>query len=278
MKFKGIYVEITNVCNLNCSFCVGTNRPKAFMTSEEFAVIAKKVKPFTDYVHLHVLGEPLLNTDLEKILEIAQNENLKVNITTNGLLLPQKKETLLAFNCVNKVAISIHSYHDNGLKNERAYLEEIWDFCQRAKCNVELRLWNGGDDNLTNKTVFDFLTEKLDKDILTWPKINNARRLGEKLYLLEAERFDWPSTVAPKHDVHYCYGLLRQLGILVDGTVVPCCLDAQGDISLGNIFNEDLADILASEKCVDIRNGFNKGTPTEELCKHCGYATRFSTK
>ena len=84
-KFKKMYIEITNICNLNCIFCPKTLRKPKFMSCDEFKIIADKLKNYGDYIYLHVLGEPLLHPDIEKILSISESFNFKVIITTNGL-------------------------------------------------------------------------------------------------------------------------------------------------------------------------------------------------
>ena len=98
---------------------------------------------------------------------------------------------------------------------------------------------------------------------------------GEKLYLEFADMFVWPDNEAPAQDVHFCMGLRDHIGVLSDGTVVPCCLDADGSIPLGNLFNEELTDIVSSPRAKAIYDGFSQNKCSEEMCKHCQYATRF---
>ena len=72
MRFRKVYLEISNICNLNCAFCPGTRRRQRFMTAEEFAAIAEKLRGAVQYLYLHVMGEPLLHPALPQILAAAE--------------------------------------------------------------------------------------------------------------------------------------------------------------------------------------------------------------
>jgi len=276
--FKRAYIEITNVCNMNCSFCIGTRRDKRFMSVEDFKTIAEKVRRHTEYIYLHVLGEPLLHPRLNELLLIAEELGFKVNITTNGTMLVEKRDILRNTPCLRKVSVSLHSFEGNGYEDISAYLAPICDFAGRAECITELRLWNGGGENSRNVEIIDFLSKNLGVDIERLPVKNGMRRLRDRLYLADADRFDWPSLDAPMRDTHHCYGLKTQFGVLCDGTVIPCCLDSEGTVALGNALNGDLDEILTSPRAQGIIDGFNRGVPYEELCKRCGYAERFTKK
>ena len=115
-KYKRVYIEITNVCNLSCSFCPLTKRAKSFLDEEKFVHILNEVSPYTDYIYLHLMGEPLLNPGLEVFLEEAYKKGVKVNITTNGTLLKKNKEILLNSKSLRQVNISLHSFEANDSK------------------------------------------------------------------------------------------------------------------------------------------------------------------
>ena len=276
---KRAYIEITNICNLQCSFCPGTGREKRMMTAEEFAAAAKKLSAHVKYVYLHVMGEPLLHPQLGQCLAIAGELGLKVCLTTNGTLLRSRGEQLLSVPTVHKVSISLHSMEGNGVQELENYLAECMDFAEKAAEKgviCALRLWNIGGEDARNGEILDFLARRLGEDPLAHPQSRNGSwKLREKLYLEQAERFDWPDMNAPRQDTRFCLGLREQVAVLCDGTVVPCCLDHEGDIPLGNLFEQELDEILASERAKAIYDGFSRGKPSEELCRRCGYASRF---
>lgn len=282
-KFKRIYIETTNVCNLDCSFCPKTKREKKFMSSSEFEEILTKIKIHTDYIYLHLMGEPLLNTKVEEFLLIADKNNIKVNITTNGTLLSKNKNKIIKSNSVRQINISLHSFEANEESfTFEEYFEEILkvilEINKKTNIIIAIRLWNLNGDKTIGKN-------KLNNQILTLMKryfniediyLDGKNKIKDRIYLNLAEKFDWPdeniSTILEKG---FCYGLRDHLGILVDGTVVPCCLDSEGSIKLGNIFSSSLEDILNSNRAKNIYNGFSRRERVEELCKRCGYSTRF---
>ena len=275
---KRAYLEITNVCNLRCDFCPGTRRPPAFMDRETFRLLARRLRPHTDYLYLHLMGEPLLHPDLPALLAIAGDLGFRLCLTTNGTLLPRRSGALLAAGALHKVSVSLHSQEGSG-RWDPDYLEGVWDFCARAADRgviCALRLWNLGSGARRNGEVLSFLAEKLGRDPMTCPLPRpGSRRLGENLYLEQAERFQWPDLSAPPAGTTFCLGLRDQVGVLADGTVVPCCLDHEGDIPLGSLLEEELETILASPRARAIYEGFSRRQPPEELCRRCGYASRF---
>lgn len=276
MKFRKIYVEISNVCNLNCSFCPGTKRPLQWMDETSFRTVLSKVRPFTDFVYLHLMGEPLLHPDLALFLQIAHEYELRVIITTNGTLLPRVTSILLSSPALHKVNISLHSFEANHspLDFDR-YLSDCFSFGKNAEGKVltVYRLWNQGGLNNDNPEILAKMEQFFPRPWRVSPK---GTGIGPRVFLEYGDKFEWPDLNAEKRSGRFfCYGLRDQLGILCDGTVVPCCLDHEGDIPLGNILESDLESIIASPRAQAIYNGFSSGNAAEELCRHCGYASRF---
>ena len=275
--FKRAYVEITNVCNLRCSFCHGTTRARRTMTTDEFRTIAQKLRPYTDYLYFHVMGEPLLHPQLSDLLRLAGEQGFRVCLTTNGTLLQRCAETLRSAPALHKVSLSLHSFEGNGNGDLTAYLETVWAFCQTAGCIVSLRLWNQGGADRRNGEIEAFLSQKTGLDVKNLPRDpTGSRKLGNRLYLESAAKFDWPDPGADPQAVEFCHGLRQQLAVLCDGTVVPCCLDADGNIPLGNLLHQDLPDILSTPRAKALVDGFSRRQPTEDLCRKCGYAARFT--
>ncbi len=285
-KYKKVYIEITNICNLKCNFCPSTRRLLKYMHKEEFSHVISQVKPFTDYIYFHLMGEPLLNPEIESFLKICHDAGLKVNITTNGTLLKRAKDILLNALALRKVSISVHSFEANdspiGLQQ---YIADVMDFAKEASEKgviCELRLWNGESDgiqasNNLNADIINMIeqTINIDFSLQAAMKQSNNIKLQNKLFLQLAKKFEWPDIDRDVIDEDvFCYGLRDQFGVLVDGTVVPCCLDSEGNISLGNIFSEPLNEILNSDRAQKIYNGFTGRMAVEELCKKCGYAKR----
>jgi len=274
--FAKVYVEISNICNLKCSFCPGTIRAPRRMNVNEFELILNKIKPYTDYIYFHLLGEPLCHPNLAEFLNIADEMEFKVIITTNGTLLNKNTDILLKSKSHYKTVISLHSFEANDNKNSfENYLQNCFEYAKNAESKkiVVLRLWNnGGKDNL-NDEILSVLEKHFPKP---WNEERNGTRIGNKIFLQYGDKFDWPKLESDDTNENvFCYGLRDQIGILADGTVVPCCLDNNGEINLGNIFEKDLEDIINSEKAQKIYNGFSNRTAQEELCKRCSFVRKF---
>lgn len=276
-RFRKIYVEISNICNLQCSFCPGTKRKPYVMTAEEFKVIIQKVQPYTDFVYFHIMGEPLLHPNLKSFLDIAGQYGLKTILTTNGTLLPEVSETLLTASGLHKVNISLHSFEANAAKvSFNQYLSDCFSFGKKAEGKIltVYRLWNHGGADSRNKEILESMHTWFPGQ---WNQSPKGTAIGDHVFLEYGDKFDWPDLSAPCDNTRsYCYGMRDQIGVLCDGTVVPCCLDHEGDIPLGNIFEKSIEEILSGERAKAIFDGFQKGQITEQLCRHCGYATRFS--
>ncbi len=276
---KKAYIEITNRCNLRCSFCPGTSRAPRTMSPEEFELVLQRLEGRVSYVYLHVMGEPLMHPQLDRLLAAASARRLRVCVTTNGTLLARRGETLLASPALHKVSVSLHSFEGNSgpREREKRYLEEVWAFALQASSRgviVALRLWNGGGAEERNGAITDFLRERCPGE---WPQPREGSfRLREGMYLERAARFDWPSLGADESGTQFCLGLRDQLGVLADGTVTPCCLDHEGDVALGNLFEQPLDEILQSSRACALRDGFSRRVPAEELCRRCGFAARFN--
>ena len=276
-----LYLEITTCCNLSCSFCPGTKRPAAFLSPEQFRVLAQKLRPYGQYLYLHVMGEPLLHPHLPQLLAICRELDFRANLTTNGTLLPKKQAQLLAAPALRKVSISLHSFEANAAGDFSAYLSGCTDFAAAAKKAGILsvfRLWNlDGAATRGLHEQNDAILAHLHRVFPgAWQKNTWGWRLEDRIFLSYGERFDWPDESALDHGAAgRCRALSDQLAVLCDGTVVPCCLDHEGTLALGNLFTQELNDILASPRACRMREGFACGERTEPLCRRCGYSERF---
>ena len=272
--FKKIYIEITNCCNLSCSFCSKTSKPKRTMTIEEFKNIISKIKSYTDYIYLHVKGEPLLHKDLKEFLKIAEENDLKVNLTTNGTLFSQRVDDLKNSKALKKVNFSLHS--ENNYPN---YFENIFQSVDKLPKDITViyRLWTLSNSALDKKSTE--IVEKLKDYYNLSPQIVDKLykeqnvKISSNIYVDKDNEFIWP-TVTEEKSNGYCYAQKTHLGILVDGTVVPCCLDASGIINLGNIYTDTLENIMTTERYRKLKKSFQDHKPSEALCASCTYKNK----
>ncbi len=290
---KNAYVEITNICNLKCDFCPGHDRERRHMSASEFEIVAKKLNGKIENLFLHIMGEPLLHPELHKIIEIADGMDIKLKITTNGILLPDCLSVLKASEKLHTVSISLHSFGGNasGSTSEQKMEKYLTDSLEGAKQLAEsgkfavLRLWNleGDGNNLEIKELNDKVIS-LTKKIFSpqkeeWVKTHRGQRVATHVFIEWGERFIWPETGEGGEIKEYedeiggesCHALLTQFGVLCDGTVVPCCLDRNGDIPLGNIFEREIDEILSSPRAKAMKNAMEHHRFIEPLCAKCGF-------
>ena len=273
--YSRVYVEITNICNMNCSFCHGHSRKARRMTEEEYARVLQQLQGKTQYIYHHLMGEPLTHPLLPKFIQMACQAGFRPMLTTNGTLLDRCGDDLLIPG-LHKVNISLHSFEGDRQEDHAGYIRKIVDFAEKAAprgIKISLRLWNNGFDEGRNDKVLEVLRGYFPDP---WTENTRGYRIRDGLFIEWGDRFAWPDQNAPDHgDCLSCRGLQDHFGILSDGTVVPCCLDSDGIINLGNVFQEELADILASPRARAIPEGFRRRKAVEDLCRRCGFAQKF---
>ena len=263
-KYKKVYIEITNRCNLSCDFCIKNKRPIKDISIEEFKEVLTKLKPLTDYLYFHILGEPLIHPKINELIDIA-SKDFKINITTNGYFINKIKDN----KNIRQINISLHSFDDKYKIPLDKYLENIIDSIESLINNntyISLRLWV---KTKYYNDIINYLNNKYNCNINIE---NNSYKIKDNLYINESKEFIWPDL----NNNYYnesgtCYALIDHFGILVDGTIIPCCLDTLGTINLGNIYKDNLNDILNASRCNNMIKGFKCNKKEEELCKHCNF-------
>lgn len=295
-RFKKAYIEITNSCNLNCSFCPKTTREKKFLEVDEYKKIINEIKPYVNFLYLHLMGEPLLHPHLDEILKVSYDNSMKINITTNGTLIKNKLDDIINNKCVRKVSFSLHSFEANDNTNFDHYIDDIINASKILSSNditVVLKLWNldstnndvldkeglnNLNDNIISKLISSLSKKYNEENILkVYDELlkRNTCEINKHIYLQTGEKFEWPVNTKDKtFDKIFCYGLLDQFGVLSNGDVVPCCLDNNGEIKLGNIFNESFKDILEKEETKIFIKNMKDNIPPCALCKKCSYARK----
>ncbi len=269
--FNKAYIEIINTCNLSCSFCPKTKRKPKIMTSAEFSYVLEEVLPLTKYVYLHVVGEPTTHPDFENIIKIGVERGAKITVTTNGTKM-ERLYRAVENNPIYKVNVSLTMIGGNDV-DVKKYVESVAKYAKKLSdlgVIVVLRLWNkGGNDgkNIDALTVLRDILGEFD----FYDK--GSVKIKEKLYIEGDDAFEWDREEEKERG--FCMALKDQFGVLSDGTVVPCCIDHDGEIALGNIFEESLSDILGSKRAVELREGLKERKLVEERCRHCGFNLKF---
>ncbi len=261
--YKKVYVEITNVCNLNCSFCIHNQRESIFMSKDHFKIILEKLKPYTKYLYFHVMGEPLIHPYINEFINMA-SDNYFVNITTNGYLIDKIKNN----KNIRQINISLHSFNDKYNKTLNEYLTDILEVTNILKeyTYINYRIWAS---NPYKKDIIKILEEYYNTTI------NGHTKLSKNTFIDFDTEFFWPDLSNNYYnEIGTCYALKNHIAILVDGTIVPCCLDSKGSINLGNIFESSIEDIINSKRYQKMLINFKNNKRCEELCKHCNFLDR----
>lgn len=287
-KFSKVNIEISNICNLQCSFCPEVVRTKQLMSLELFRRIIQQVAPITDQVCFHLMGDPLVHPQLSELVEICHEFKVRIFLVTNGVLLRQKQSELLLHPAFRQVNFSLHSFNDNFPDRDPSdYLTKIFAytekaFIERPDLYINFRIWNlqnprgarAGNQDLL-KQISEYFQIMLDENVDV--RVRKSIHIKNRLYLHFDTEFVWPAMDLPVlGTAGTCYGLSSHFGVLADGTVVPCCLDKEGSIPLGKIQEQPVLEILNSPRSQAVLNGFRQKKLVEGLCQRCQYIERFT--
>ena len=291
MRFLRTYIEISNICNLQCTFCPEVERDKKILSTDDFRKVLKQVLPYTEQICLHLMGEPLAHPEFPKILKICEEEGAVIHLTTNGTFLSKYGfDTFLKSKAIRQINFSLHSFKDNFPGQDmRPYLYDILQFSKDAltekpELYINYRLWNllqTTEMKNENQDIIDHVCEFFQVPVNERIDVGfkKSKNITGRLYFHFDSRFEWPNYGDPdRGDKGFCHALSQQIGIHADGTVVPCCLDKEAGIPLGNVLKDSFESILGSERLTKMRDGFKKQLLTEELCRKCTYIKRFDKK
>lgn len=290
MMIDRCYIEITNTCNLDCHFCPKHHRKRRQLSEEEFDLLTDRVRGKVCFLYFHLMGEPLLHPLLPQFITMAREKGFKTVLTSNGTLL--HRAMALFDTLPHKIQLSLHSHESNAWGELSEYMDQVMRFSTQAAgkgtCMV-LRLWNQGGMDRENEEVMRLIEKYVPKP---WKERPDGFRLCDNLYLEFDRKFEWPggggkaasddsdgkqeesdgkleASPSKSKQEYFCKALIKQIGVLSDGSLVPCCLDHDGDVILGNLFHQSLEEILASPRAQALVEGFRHHAATEPLCQSC---------
>lgn len=290
MMIDRCYIEITNTCNLDCYFCPKHHRKRRQLSEEEFDLLTDRVRGKVCFLYFHLMGEPLLHPLLPQFVTMAREKGFKTVLTSNGTLL--HRAMALLDTLPYKIQLSLHSHESNARGELSEYMDQVMRFSTQAAgkgtCMV-LRLWNQGGMDRENEEVMRLIEKYVPKP---WKERPDGFRLCDNLYLEFDRKFEWPggggkaasdesdgkqeesdgkleASPSKSKQEYFCKALIKQIGVLSDGSLVPCCLDHDGDVILGNLFHQSLEEILASPRAQALVEGFLHHAATEPLCQSC---------
>ena len=289
MKFYRIYIELTNVCGLKCSFCPTKNLPNTTMSLDFFELVIKQAKEFTNEVACHVVGDPLTLSNLSEYLNIVYKYKMKALLTTSGYFMKKHSYKTLFHPAVKQINISLNAFNKNDTSiTFEQYMRPILELChekvrKKKEIFINLRMWNLDEimsEKSFNLKLFEVLNSsfnvKLELESLN-PKEKKSIRLDRKVLLHFDNYFEWPSLSNPNYGHGTCQGLSSHIGVLATGEVIPCCLDNDAVMRLGSLKEQSLDEIVYGKRAIDMINGFKKGLCSEEMCLKCSYKSRFNS-
>jgi sulfatase maturation enzyme AslB (radical SAM superfamily) len=290
ISFEKIYIEISNICNLQCTFCPVVERDKKTMNAAFFEKVIREVAPYTNTITLHVMGEPLAHPDLERLFRLIEKTNLKFILTTNAILLKRYQDQLLQLKNLKQINFSTHSFSDNFPDRDiQPYLQDLVNFSKRAHAErpdlyINYRLWNLRQDQQTKSTNQSIL-KTLNQEFTSFVQDNvdvgfkKSYHLTGRIYVHFDSQFQWPSPKDPvRSSIGTCHGTISHLAIHAEGKVTPCCLDKEAVITLGDLSVQTMTEILSSPRFLAMRQGFQEGRLVEDLCQRCTFIKRFDKK
>jgi MoaA/NifB/PqqE/SkfB family radical SAM enzyme len=291
VKFHRVYIELSNICGLQCSFCPPQSAPKSIMELDFFEFIIAQVASYTDEVACHVMGDPLALSNLHDYLDLFEKYHLKALLTTSGYFIKQHRVETLLHPAIKQINISLNSFNKNNRGGEvlEGYLEPIFSLIEQKlrgdkEIFINLRLWNldqAMGERGFNEKIFEAFGRRLGNDLFEGYQSQvhtHIWRIAYKTRFHFDRYFEWPSLDNPYDGDGRCEGLKSHVAILQSGVVVPCCLDSEGVMALGNLHEASLETILTDKRATRIREGFKEGKAVELLCQHCSYKRRFNEK
>lgn len=290
-----VYIEITDSCNLRCSFCPSSTKhcadSRQFMPSELFEkCIAGAQDVGAKNVYFHVLGEPTLHPGFAHYVKKLEATPLKLTLVTNGTTIARSGRALIESPAVRQVNFSTHAYAELDRNTAATHLQNVIDFCKlslaaRPELYINLRLWNAGTEDSTdwNQTFLARINKSFGTAVAPahFCSRHKSFNITGRLYMHTDTRFEWPKldedvlNEKPEPIEGTCHALGTQVAILHDGRVTACCLDHGGHIELGNIATQPLPEILESPLARSLRDGFARHELRHPLCQACPYCRRF---
>ena len=289
MKFYRVYIELTNVCGLRCSFCPTKNLANSTMELEFFESVVKQSKAFTNEIACHVVGDPLTLSNLSEYLDIVHKYKMKALLTTSGYFMKGHSNETLFHPAVKQINISLNAFNKNDTSiTFEQYMQPILELChekvrQERELFVNLRMWNLDEimsEKVFNLELFELLSASFDVELKLEglnPKEKKSIRLDSKVLLHFDNYFEWPSLENKNYGHGTCQGLSSHIGVLATGEVVPCCLDNDAVMKLGSLKEETLYEIVHGKRATDMISGFKVGHCSEEMCQKCSYKSRFNS-
>ncbi|MBT2282948.1 SPASM domain-containing protein [Paenibacillus polymyxa] len=295
-------IETTNLCDCTCQMCprgVGMmNRKLGAMSMEMYTTIVDEIHEhfpngyqpkniekrysFEDVVsidfettglRLHHFGEPLLDKLLpERVAYAKENSNVDVHFSVNPTRLTPDLSIKLIKSGLKRLIIALDGTNDEEYKSIRG---KRVDYDTAVK-NIEelIRIKKEEKSDL----IIDLQMISMKQTKL---QVEQFRKywegMGLNVYIKHF--FPYPDVDHNEFTIEDegnfkrgCMFPFTSMTIMRDGSVVPCCSDYNGEITLGNVNEQSLKEIWNGENYTQFRKNFITNNLSEDsLCRRCGF-------
>jgi radical SAM protein with 4Fe4S-binding SPASM domain len=274
------YLDISEVCNLNCPMCSCTilhkDKNRAVMQLDTFKTIIRKIKEYAGFILLTGKGEPLLNPNFIEFVRICKAEGIRVGTSTNCTPLTEEMSRNIIESGLDYIIFPVES-------TDKEEYEKI-------------RVGAKFETVVSNINRFLLLKKQMKSDIfVVIQSLSPEKKLGASYKKYRQQVLDLfkdnskyinSIRLKPLIDFHKikhwhtkpCLLLWRNAFINFEGNVLSCFADVNEIFVFGNILQEDLMSAWNSEKMQYLRKMNSRPDTMNKLetCQYCDLRNEYS--
>ena len=287
------YLETTNYCNLQCSFC---NREEVIgalqhMPIEKFRKLLENIKHHPiEEAKLMGMGEPFLHPQFDQICKIFKEyfPNAFLVVASNcqypirpGSKMRSKFENSMKY--IDLLYFSIDGYKESYERDRSPakwdklikFLDEFQHIDRKTckvTCNYVINPNNVKDIEIIQEEIVDkYNLEELRLNIAQEWSEDKTLPGGYTIDQVNYLKDNWKKDIKGKSEWDFpdCFWVKEGLYTTVEGHVKMCCLNT-GAEPFGNLFKNSIEEIRATESFQNVKNGCSTNKPTSH-CKNCSY-------
>ena len=280
-------IEPTNCCNLKCRECASglglLKRRKGNISLENFKKAADEIAPYALNCFLYFQGEPFLNKDFFEMVTYAHSKKIFLATSTNGHFITAETAEKTVLSGLDKIIVSLDGFNQESYEAYRKngdfqkvidaikHLSEAKKKIGKKNPVIEVQtIVNKINEHRLQEIRTLALKAGADKFYLKTMQIENAEDFSIfKTSIEKYSRYDKNNRL--KHQVGFCARILNSAVITIDLDVVPCCYDKDAAFSLGKISQNNLKEILHSQKAASFYQQIEfQRDNRPQMCKNCG--------
>ena len=273
-----ITVELTNNCNVLCTFC---NRNKICMDIGymDEALFKKIIDEASDHLPIKLVpffrGEPLMHPQIADFIKYAKGKGIgPIQLATNALLLDDEMSDKLIDSGLDYISFSLDTTDAELYKESRlngvlnVSRENVVNFCKKCKKiaqkgefvpRTQVSTINIEEYMSTQEEFIDFWKKHVDVVRVYEQHDEKGRLVDENLQ----KKLDIFHTRKP------CRKVFTDMIIYWDGSLALCNYDWDEKRDLGNINKMSISEAWNSENYELIRRKHNSGSFEDEICNDC---------